>query len=484
MNIEIKSIKHNFILNNIRLFLNLLIPMIVFPYISRVLGPDGLGKVEFANSVVAYFVLFTSLGIPTYGIREIARSRDDKEKYSTIVYELSSILAVTCVVGYILYFGVIAFIPNFRSELYLFLVVAPSIFFTDFSYDWFFQGIENQSYITKRYIFVKIIQVTLILLLVKESSQYILYGGILIGINGCATIFNIIHLRKYLAKITIKALNYKRHLKPILAIFASVLAVSIYTNVDVTMVGLMVGDEAVGLYVTPNRIVRILIQCITVLGTVMIPRLENSLANNKVDEYYKLLNKSLGFTLLFCIPIFFGVQIVAKDLILLFAGPKFEESILSLRLLSPILLFIPMAHFVGLQILYPHRMEYKYTIAVTIAASINIVFNYFAIQKWEQNGAILGTCVAELSGLIIQVLFGWKFVKQTELISWNTGKIVLAGVVMFGVLSVLNGIITISSIFGNLLFDVGIGIVVYGGCLLIMREKVVSQHIKRYGDKL
>lgn len=483
MNIEIKSIKHNFILNNIRLFLNLLIPMIVFPYVSRVLGPEGLGKVEFANSVVAYFVLFTSLGIPTYGVREIARSRDNKEKYSIIVYELSSILAVTCVVGYILYFGVIALIPNFRSELYLFLVVAPSIFFTDFSYDWFFQGIENQSYITKRYIFVKIIQVTLILLLVKESSQYILYGGILIGINGCATIFNIIHLRKYLAKVTIKTLNYKRHLKPIFAIFASVLAVSIYTNVDVTMVGLMVGDEAVGLYVTPNRIVRILIQCITVLGTVMIPRLENSLANNKVDEYYKLLNKSLGFTLLFCIPIFFGVQIVAKDLILLFAGSKFEESILSLRLLSPILLFIPMAHFVGLQILYPHRMEYKYTIAVTIAASINIVFNYFAIQKWEQNGAIIGTCVAELLGLIIQVLFGWKFVKQTELISWNTGKIVLAGVVMFGVLSVLNGIITISSIPINLLFDVGVGIIVYGGSLVVLREKVILKY-KKNGDKL
>lgn len=471
MDVQVKSIKHNFILNNIRLFLNLLIPMIVFPYVSRVLGPEGLGKVEFANSVVAYFVLFTSLGIPTYGIREIARTRDNKENYSTIVYELSSILTVTCIIGYVLYFGLIYFIPNFRSELYLFLVVAPSIFFTDFSYDWFFQGIENQSYITKRYIFVKIIQVTLIVLLVKESSQYVLYGGILIGINGCATIFNIIHLRKYLARIRVKSLNYKRHLKPIFAIFASAIAVSIYTNVDVTMVGLIVGDEAVGLYVTPNRIVRILIQCITVLGTVMIPRLENFLANNKQDEYYALLNKSLGYTLIFCVPIFFGVQIVAKDLILLFAGSKFESSILSLRLLSPILLFIPMAHFVGLQILYPHRMEYKYTIAVTVAAVINIVFNYFAIQKWQQNGAIVGTCVAELVGLVIQVLFGRKFIKKTELVSWNTGKIILAGLVMFGVLTGLNRIITISSITVNLLFDVGVGIVVYGGSLVVLREK-------------
>ena len=239
------------------------------------------------------------------------------------------------------------------------------------------------------------------------------------------------------------------------------------------MVGLMVGDEAVGLYVTPNRIIRILIQCITVLGTVMIPRLENFLANNKQDEYYALLNKSLGYTLIFCVPIFFGVQIVAKDLILLFAGSQFESSALSLRLLSPILLFIPMAHFVGLQILYPHRMEYKYTIAVTVAAAINIVFNFFAIQKWQQNGAIVGTCVAELVGLIIQVLFGRKSIKKTELVSWNTGKIILAGFVMFGVLAGLNRIITISSNAVNLLFDVGVGVLVYGGSLVILREKVI-----------
>ena len=473
MDIQVKSIKHNFILNNVRLLMNLLVPMVLFPYVSRVLGPGSLGKVEFANSIVSYFVLFTSLGIPTYGIREIARTRDDKEGYSKVVHELSSILAVTCIVGYALYFGAIYLIPNFRSDLYLFFVVAPSIFLTDFSYDWFFQGIENQSYITKRYIFVKIIQVILILMLVKESSQYILYAGILIGINGCATIFNIIHLRKYLARVAIKEFNYKRHLKPIFAIFVSVLAVSIYTNVDVTMVGLMVGDEAVGLYVTPNRIIRILIQCITVLGTVMIPRLENFLANNKQDEYYALLNKSLGYTLIFCVPIFFGVQIVAKDLILLFAGSQFESSALSLRLLSSILLFIPMAHFVGLQILYPHRMEYKYTIAVTVAAAINIVFNFVAIQKWQQNGAIVGTCVAELVGLIIQVLFGRKFIKKTELVSWNTGKIILAGFVMFGVLAGLNRIITISSNAVNLLFDVGVGVLVYGGSLVILREKVI-----------
>ncbi len=485
MDIQVKSIKHNFILNNIRLVLNLLMPMILFPYVSRVLGPDSLGKVEFANSIVFYFVLFTSLGIPTYGVREIARTRDDKKAYSKVVYELSIILIGTCIVGYLVYFGVICSISRLGAEFALFLAIAPNIFLTDFSYEWFFQGVENQSYITKRYVLVKLVQVALIFLLVKDAGQYVLYAGILIGVNGVATLFNIVHIRRYLTPVPVGSLEFKRHVKPILIIFASVVAVSVYTHVDVTMIGLMVDVEAVGLYVTANRIVRLISQGVTALGAVMIPRLENSLANKNEDKYLHLLNKSLSFSLLFCVPVFFGVIIVSEDLILLFAGKQFEPSIFSLRLLSPILLFIPLAHFVGLQILYPKRMESRYTISVAVAAVVNVMFNCFAIPRLEQNGAILGTCVAELVGVGIQMVFGWKIVKQTELFSWNTGKILMVGMVMFGVLWLLSEIISISSIFLNLLFKIGIGMLVYGIGLIIVREKMIGIEInKRIGNRL
>ena len=145
---QTKSIKYNFILNNIRQVLNFLVPIVVFPYISRILGPESLGKVEFANSITSYFVLFTALGIPTYGVREIARVRDDEKLRSKTVAELSLILLITVFIGYVIYFIIIFFVPKFTTDILLFLIVAPTIFLSDFSYEWFFIGIENQTYIT------------------------------------------------------------------------------------------------------------------------------------------------------------------------------------------------------------------------------------------------------------------------------------------------------------------------------------------------
>ncbi|MBD5434844.1 MAG: flippase [Treponema sp.] len=471
--LKIKSIKHNFVLNNVRLVLNFIVPVVIFPYIGRVLGPENLGRVEFANSIISYFVLFTALGIPVYGVREIARGRDDIEIRSKTVWELTVILFFTVFIGYVIYFVCVGFVPRFRNEWLLFLIVAPTIFLSDFSYDWFYVGIEDQIYITLRYIIIKIVQIVLIFLLIHHSSQYLLYAAISIGINSLSTIFNIVHLRKYIQFIPLQLLNVKRHLKSILIIFASLVATNMYMHIDVTMVGAMVGNEAVGIYVVPNRVVRIIIHLITSLGTVMIPRLENKLKNGDENKYYELLNRSLSFSLIFSIPSFFGVIATAKEIVLLFGGVAYAKAVLGMKLLSPILLFVPMAHFIGLQILYPHRMEGKYTISVSIASVTNILFNSFAIQKFQQNGAVIGTCLAEFVGVIIQVCFAWNFLKKTELFTVNTIKILVSGFCMFIMIMLFNCIVVINSIVIKLSITIVLAGTIYLFFLLLFREKML-----------
>ena len=473
MNIQLKSIKYNFILNNLRQILNFLVPILVFPYVSRILGPENLGKVEFANSITSYFVLFTALGIPTYGIREIARVRDDTFLRSKTVLELTVILGITVVLGYISYFATIYFVPKLRTDYLLFLIVAPTIFLSDFSYEWFFVGIEDQTFITIRYITVKIIQIILIFVLIQNPTQYHVYAAILIGINGLSTVFNIIHLKKYVQLISIRLLRIRHHLKPILTIFASSVAISVYMHIDVTMVGSMVGDEAVGLYVVPNRVLRIVIQLITSLGVVIVPRLENVLKKGDLENYFTLLNKSLSFTLLFCIPSFLGVIVTAPEIVYIFGGESYAESILGMQLLSPILIFVPLAYFVGMQILYPHRMEGKYTISVIVASVINAIFNFFAIQKWQQNGAILGTCIAEGTGLILQVVFAWDLVKKTNLFSINTLKIIFSAIIMFIVLTCFSIFINIDKYILSLALKIGLAVFSYFLCLYVLNEETV-----------
>ncbi len=253
--IKVASIKSNYIFNTLRTVLNLIVPLIVFPYTSRVLGPEGLGSVEFVNSIVSYFVLFTALGIPTYGIREIARIRDSLYERSKTFWELTWILGIMVVAGYICYFLAVFFVPVFKARFLLFLIVCPTIFLSDFSYEWFYVGIEDQKYITQRYIFTKILQVVLVFLCIKKAEHFYRYAAITIGLNGVSTLFNIVRIRQYVSFFHFKEINIVRHIKPTFIIFASVIAMNVYIHLDVTMVVLISGERAVGLYTAANKIV-------------------------------------------------------------------------------------------------------------------------------------------------------------------------------------------------------------------------------------
>jgi O-antigen/teichoic acid export membrane protein len=454
-----------------RLLCNLLIPLILFSYASRILGPSGLGKVEYANSIVSYFILFAALGIPMYGSREIARSRNNDSERSKVVFELTIILIVTTGIGYIAYFIIIRSILSLYEHWLLFFVIAPAIFLSSFSYEWFYIGIEDQLYITIRFIFIKIIQLILIFFFVKSPDDFVIYAGIIVGMNSISTLFNIIKLKQYIYFVPIKQLNIKRHLKPALLIFSSGVASSIYMHLDVTMVGIMVGDDAVGLYTAANKLIRLISAFIFSLPTVMIPRLENYLKNGNREEYKDYLDKSLRFILCLCIPCTLGMVILSPEIIRLFAGESYSESILSIRLLSPIILITGLIQFVGFQILLINRKEKHFTIAVVIAAIVNGFFNFFMIPIFKQNGAILGTVLAELSVLIIQSIFAWKLLQETELFSFNTVKYFVAGTIMF--FSVFFIKIKLDGIILPIIICIFMGAFIYTVALVILHEKTI-----------
>jgi O-antigen/teichoic acid export membrane protein len=479
--LKIRSIRLNFVLNNIRLLLNLLVPLIIFPYISRVLGPEGLGKVEFANSIISYFVLFTALGIPTYGIREIARRRDDPVERSKVVWELTLILAAAIGIGYAAYVALVRFVPILYKEWLLFCVIAPSMALSDFSYEWFYIGIEDQVYITIRFIAAKIIQLLLVFLCVKNADDFILYAGITVGLSGFSTLFNIARLRRYVHFVPVAQLNIRRHIKPILLIFGSLAAINVYQHLDVTMIGIMVDDTAVGLYTAANRIVRVIISLVTSIGAVMVPRLENALSRGDRAAYKSYCGKSLRFILIFGAPCCFGLAALAPEIILLFAGGKYLDSILSVRLLAPVIVVVGLAHFVGLQILYTNRKEKYYTIAVSVAAAANALFNFCMIPFLRQNGAVLGTLLAEITGLGIQMAIARKLLKDTDIFTWNTVKYFIAAAVMALVVFLVRT--RMDSPVLKIIASLAAGASGYAVMLVLLREQTICQLVWRYGNR-
>ena len=477
--IKAASIKSNYIFNTFRTVLNLIVPLIVFPYISRVLGPESLGKVEFANSIVSYFVLFTALGIPTYGIRETARTRESLFERSKTFWELTSILGITVIAGYVCYFFIISFVPVFKAQYVLFLIVCPTIFLSDFSCEWFYVGIEDQKYITTRYIFIKIVQIILVFLCIKKAEDFYRYAAIIIGLNGVSTVFNLFRLKRYIRFVPFKGLDIIRHIKPVLIIFSSIVAVNVYTHLDVTMVGLIAGDCSVGLYSAANKVVRIIIQLVISLGVVMIPRIENCYKRGDLEGYQRGLWFSLRFVFLLGVPFSVGIDFFAPEIIWIFAGDQYAEAAFSVRLLSPIILIVGLAHFMGLQVLYTNRKEHIYAVAVTVAALVNGIFNYFMIHAYGYNGAIAGTVIAEMTGLVIMSVAGRKYLAESMALGFDILKYFVAGAVMGGGLLLLKPLVENLAMAVSLAISIVLGAFVYFVCLILLRDRCLGNILKK-----
>lgn len=412
MEVKQKSLKKNAFLNVVKTLMGLLFPLITFPYASRILLPDGIGKVNFAQTIVSYFSIIAMLGINTYGIREASKLRDDKIKLSQFVKELFTINMIATVFAYCLFAVSLFAIPKFSEYRILLCVCSATILFTTLGMEWLYTAMEDFAYITIRSIVFQVISLILLFTLVHTKDDYLKYAGISVFSNVGANILNFVHSRKYLSFKELAKSELKKHWKPIFVIFASVISTSIYLQLDVTMVGVICGEREVGLYTTANKIVRIAISIVTSLGAVMLPRLSNNLANGDFDSYRKNLKNSFLFTLIVGGFGIIGILLFSDLIISIFAGKEFSESAFSMRLLSPIILIVGFAHFVGFQILYTNKQEKVYTIAVTIAAVMNFFSNLFFIPIFKQNGAVLGTIIAESVGLFVMSVLGRKWILE------------------------------------------------------------------------
>lgn len=346
--IQIKTVKLNFILNLTRMFLGMAFIVITTPYIARVLGPKSLGKVEYVNSLITYFMLFTALGIPSYGIREVAKYRDNSKELSKLMLELLTILFITTVIGYLVLFIFLYIYKSLYELKDIILILSINIICNNIGVEWFYQGIENQLYITKRFVVVRILTLIAMFLFIKSKENYLIYAFILVMMQSGSNILNLINLRKYISlkDIKVSSIELKKHLKPILVIFMATVATTIYLQLDSLMIG-NVSKEAVGIYIIPNKLIRMILVVVTALGTVLLPRITNCFKNKDYDNYNSYMNISLNYIFLIALPLVVSTFLLSEDIINIMAGSQFKASVLTLKILSPILFMIGIAYFLG-----------------------------------------------------------------------------------------------------------------------------------------
>lgn len=479
------NVKKNYLYNLIYQVFSLITPLITTPYVSRVLSGAGVGQYSFTYSLVSYFVLFGALGFGVYAQREIARIQDDKKEQSRIFWEIIIARCISVGITLLIYIGLILS-GIYKDYTNLMWILSINVISTLFDITFLFQGNEKFGVIALRNIIIKIVGISLIFIFVKNERDVWIYSLC----QSIILIFSNLSLwpsiPKLLCKVKFADLKIKRHFIPTLRLFIPTIAVSVYTMLDKTLIGLMIpgnitstneaGEEIVtkisdlenGYYEQSEKMVKMVLTIITSLGTVMIPRNSQEIASGNVDGFKKNIYGALRFVAFLGIPLMFGLAAVAKNFSPWFYGKGYEKVPYLIMIISPLIMIIGLSNVLGLQYLIPLKKDSKYTIAICSGAAINLCLNLILIPLLWSYGAAIATVAAEALVTTTMFVFARKDISFLKIIK-DSWKYFVSGIAMFVILFLF--FFEFGASILNSCFMVLFGTLIYFVSLFILKDK-------------
>ena len=449
--------KKNFIYNFAYQILAIIVPVIVSPYLSRILGADGVGVYSYTYSIMHYLMLLTMLGVNNYGNRTIAKVRDDKDKLSKSFWSIYSMQLITGLAMLILY---IAFIVLFGSKYKLiFAMQIPFVISAILDINWFFFGLEEFKKTITRNSVLKVGSVILIFLLVKNSGDVWKYTLIMSGMTCLSQLVLWTFIRNKIVFVKVKWKDIKAHIKPNLVLFIPVIAISLYKVMDKIMLGLLADTIEVGLYENAEKIINIPLVIITALGTVMLPRMSNIIAKGDKATAEKYISKSTSFVLFLSLAMCCGLIGIGYHFAPFFFGAEFQKTGVLIMLLAVTLPFISFANVIRTQYLIPREKDKIYIKSVFLGAAINLVMNLIFISEYGSIGACIGTIAAEITVMVYQ-LCSVKNELPIRIYLLKNFPFVIKSLIMLIIVFIFNYIDMKSLV--RLLVQVGLGCLIYG----------------------
>ena len=478
-----KSITKNYIYNMIYQALTLVLPIITTPYLSRVLGAEGIGIYGYTYSVVTYFILFGSLGVALYGQREIAYAGENKEKRNKIFIEVNIFRFITIAIATIVY-GLIFMRRNIYQVYYRILLF--ELWAAAFDISWFFQGMEEFKKTVVRNVLVRLSSVALVFLLVKTREDLVKFVLIYSLADFIGNLSLWLYLPKYTKDVKVKNIDIWKHVVPIFMLFIPQIANQVYKILDTTMIGKLVIEKSeTGYYEQSQKVIRLLLTIVTSLGVVMVPRMASTFASGdrkKVNEYMKL---SFKFVFFLAFPLMFGIVSVSSSFVPVFFGRGYDKVIQLINIMSPILVLMGVANVVGVQYLLPTKKQKEYTVSVTIGVISNFFLNYYLIKRYEAIGAAIATVLSQLIVDVIQLLYIKNDIDVKEIIMLAK-KYLLSSLVMY-IFCFMTGRYVKSFNGGyiwSIISQVMVGIIVYFTMLIILKDDYIYKFINTIKSKI
>jgi O-antigen/teichoic acid export membrane protein len=469
------SILGNFLYSSLTTVLSILIPLITYPYLARVLGPDNMGRFGVASSFTNYFVVAAGLGFATYGVRAIASARKDRLELNRKATELLVIAVTATLLASIAFFAAILLVPRYRSDFVLFAFFGVTVLVSFASVDWIFRGIEEFRFIGLRNAAIQVSYVGVLFLLVRKPSDTLAYAGVMAGFAVIGAAVNLLTIRRYIS-LDFRGIRPGLHVAP-MALFAVIsFAITAYTNLDFLFLGLVSTAREAGLYSVSLRLARMVTTVTATLSGVLLPRL-SLLAGNDEGEYRRLLKASASAILLFALPSAVGIVAVGEDLVLFFGGPQFSDSVHSLRILAGLVPVVALSNFLQMQLLIPRRRERGLLLSLVLGFLVTGVAMVFLVKPYGHIGAAWGMLAGELTVLVVQAILCreelGRVIEARRIASYCLGAVICGAAALLPRLFLGTGII-------RLVVSVAAGVAAYAAFLFAIRDPLALNLAGRF----
>lgn len=395
------SIKTNIILQTLYQVVNLSLPLITTPYLARTLGAAQQGVFSYISSIVAYFTLFAALGTTNYGTRAIAENRSNKTARSQVFWEIYTFQIITSFICLCVYVLFLVF-SNIANKLIGWIQIIE-LFYCLINITWLFNGIENFRLTLKYSFIIRICSCFAILLFVKSPDDLWKYTLIMVGSTFLSAFFLWLHVYSIIEYRKPKIAKIKQHIIPNLILFIPLLAMTVYHNMDKTMLGILSTFEQSGYYYNSDKLISIPVGILSGIGTVLLPRVCKLVAEKKDKEANGLFLLALNCVCALGVALSFGIASISKEFVPFFFGEAYSPCIFLTSILAPVLLIKGLSLMVRNLYLIPRKKEPIFIKSVIIGAVVNLVFNYILIRRFGALGAVIATLLAELSALIVQL---------------------------------------------------------------------------------
>ena len=466
------SLKKNYLYRVLYEILILITPFITTPYVSRVLGADGIGIYSYTHSIVSYFMLFGALGTMGYGTREIARNRDDKRKASKLFWEIELMTVATT--GCCLIIWIVVIFTS-KQYSYYYLALTPFLLSTMFDISWFFTGYEMIKSIVIRNSLVRIMGIILLFLLVKQKQDVMIYCIINSGVSLLGNLSMWMYIPRMIEKVNFRELQFKHHFQETLVYFIPTIATSIYTVLDKTLIGLITENEFQnGYYEQATKVINIIKSLVFVaVNSVMGARLSYLFAEEKYEEIHRRIDRSMNFIYLLGYGCAFGVVAVAQRFVPMFFGKGFEPVVPLLYVMAPLIIIIGTSNCLGTHYYTPSGQRKRSAKVIVLGAVINLCLNLLMIPRFGVYGAAIASVIAECVITIFYVqmsggYMSWQYIGRVSI------KRVISGSVMVFVVWIIGNHIILSDL-KTVILQVIIGGIIYLGLLLFMKDTMLIE---------